>query len=132
MAFTECYWFEELADYMFANLESVLEKIHAPMANAVIEDMMTVSRHMYIILEEDDGIYKKDDSFKSFHHQAHQSMSRPTLLPSFISIWLKNCVVLSLPYDGILLSALISAVQLVYGRALGLLSAMVYSIQHGL
>ena len=64
----------------------MLEDIHTPVADADIEAMMMVSGHGDVYLEEDDGIYEKGDSFKSFHHQACQPISHQALLASFISI----------------------------------------------
>ena len=43
------------------------KEIHTPVDDRGIEDMMTVSDHRDIVLEKDDGIYEKGDSFKSFH-----------------------------------------------------------------
>ena len=118
------------ADYMFSTLESMPEEIHIPVTDVNIEAMMVVSGHGDVILDEDDGIYKKGDSLKSFHHQARQPISRQALLAGFISIWLKKCRVPSLSHDGILSTVLFPAIQLVYGHALGILLAMVCCIQH--
>ena len=85
-----------------------------------------------IVLEEDDGIYEKDDTLKSFHHQARQPISRKALLAGFLSVWLKRCVVLSPPHDTILPTTLLPAIRLEYGCSLGLLLAMVCYIQRGL
>ena len=91
--------------------------------------MMKKHDHEDIILEEDDDIYEKGDTLKSFHHQAHQRISQKALLASFLSVWLKRYVVSSPPHDIILPTALLPAVHLVHGRSLGLLSAMVCCIQ---
>jgi len=85
-----------------------------------------------MVLEEDDGIYEKGDILRSFHHQARRPMSRKALLPDFLSVWLKRCVVSSPSSDVILLTVLLPAVRLVHGRSLGLLSTMVCCIQRGL
>ena len=86
--------------------------------------MMRKHNHSDVILEEDDSIYEKRDTLKSFHHQTHQPISRKALLAGFLSIWLKRCVVLSPSNDTIFLTALLLAIRLVDGRSLGLLSTM--------
>jgi len=85
-----------------------------------------------IVLEEDDGIYEKGVILRSFHHQAHQPMSRKALLARFLSVWLKRCVVPSPSSDVFLPTVLLAAVRLVYGHSLGLLLVMVCCIQRGL
>ena len=85
--------------------------------------------HRDIVLEEDDGIYEKDNTLKSFHHQARQPISQKAILAGFLLVWLKRCVVSSPSSDAILLTALLPAARLVHGHSLGLISAMVYCIQ---
>jgi len=55
-------------------------------------------------------------------------MSQKALLAGFLSVWLKKCVVLSPLYEGILSWVLLLVVQIVHGKPLGLLPAMVYGI----
>ena len=69
------------ADYLFPTLESVPEEIHTLVADVDIKGMMTVSGHGDIVLEEDNVIYERGGSFKSFHHQARQA-----LLAGFFSV----------------------------------------------
>ena len=69
--------------------------------------MMKENDHGQIILEEDKGIYEKGDTFKSFHHQARQLISRKALLAGFLSVWLKRFVVPSPPLDAILPTVLL-------------------------
>jgi len=69
--------------------------------------MMKEHDYRDILLEEDEGIYEKGDTFKSFHHQAYQPISRKALLAGFLSISLKRCVVSSLLHDAILLTTLL-------------------------
>ena len=90
---------------------------------------MVVSGHGDVILDEDGDIYEKGDMFKSFHHQASQSMSRKALLASFLSVWQKKCVVLSPLHDGILSWVFFPVVQLAHGKSIELLPAMVCCIQ---
>jgi len=90
--------------------------------------MMREHDHRDILLEEDDGIYEKGGTFKSFHHHARQTIFRKALWAGFLSVWLKRCLVLSPRYDAILPTTLLLVVRLVYGRSLGLLLAMVCCI----
>ena len=76
--------------------------------------------------------YEKGDILRSFHHQARRSISQKALLPDFLSVWLKRCVVPSPSNDVILPTVLFSAIRLVHGCSLGLLSAMVCCIQRSL
>ena len=87
---------------MFPTLEGVLEEIQVQVVDKDIAAMMESSGHGNVVLEEDVGVNEIGDSFKSFHHQASQPISRRALLAGFISIWLKKCVVPSLLHDGIL------------------------------
>ena len=72
-----------------------------------ILQMMREHDHGDIVLEEDDDIYERGDTFKSFHHQARQPISWKALLADFLSIWLKRCVVSSPSNDVILPTALL-------------------------
>jgi len=75
---------------LFPYLVSILKQIHAPVVDAEIEARMVASECGDVILEEDDGDYEKGDSFKSYHYQARQPLSHPTMLVSFLSIWMKG------------------------------------------
>ena len=77
-----------------------------------------------IILEEDNDIYEKGDILRSFHHQAHQPMSRKALLAGFFLVRLKRCVVPSPSSNVVLLTILLLVVHLIHGRSLGLLLAI--------
>ena len=59
-------------------------------------------------------------------------MSQKALLAGFLSVWLKKCVISSPPHDEILSWVLLLAVQLIHGKPLRLLLAIVYGIQHDL
>ena len=77
------------------------------------------------ILEEDVRLYEPDEQFKSYHHQSQQAVSHRALLEGYLSLWLKRCVVSSPSRDNISSLALFLAIQLVFGKALGLLLTMV-------
>lgn len=70
--------------------------------------------------------------FKSFHYQAGFAVSDRGLIVRFLMLWLKICIILSLPKDAIAISVVYLAVFLTYGRPFGLLPAMVNNFQSGL
>ena len=88
--------------------------------------------HRDIVLEEDDDIYEKDNTLKSFHHQARQPISQKAILAGFLLVWQKRCVVSSPSSDAILLTALLPTVRLVRDRSLRLFPAMMCYIQRDL
>jgi len=45
--------------------------------------MMREHDHGDVVLEEDDDIYEKGDTLKSFHYQARQLISQKALLAGF-------------------------------------------------
>jgi len=70
--------------------------------------------------------------FESFHHQAQIHISDRALLASFLMLWLKRCVVPTLPHEVIVANVVYPAVLLAYGKSIALLPAMVAGIQSGL
>jgi len=120
------------ADYLFPNLENAPEEARFGVVEEDILRMMREHDHGDVILEEDDDIYEKCDTLKSFHHHAHQPISWKALLARFLSVWLKRCVAPSPSSDAILPTALLLAIRLVHGCSLRLLPAMVCCIQRGL
>ena len=64
------------ADYLFPNLENASEEARFGVVEEDILRMMREHNHGDVILEEDDDIYDKGDTLKSFHHQAHQLIPR--------------------------------------------------------
>ena len=71
---------------MFINLKNAPEEARFEVVEEDILRMMREHDHRYIVLEEDDGIYEKGDTLKSFHHQARQPISRKVLLAGFLSV----------------------------------------------
>jgi len=60
--------------------------------------MMRKHYHRDNVLEEDDGIFEKGDTLKSFHHQARQPISRKALLAGFsVCLAEEVCSVVSSP-----------------------------------
>ena len=71
-------------------------------------------------------------SFESFHHQARIPISDRALLAGFLMLWLKRCVVPTLPHEVIVADIVYPAVLLAYGSPIALLPAMTAGIQSGL
>ena len=71
---------------------------------------MKVGGHEDIVPKEDDGEYKWADTFLSFHREAEKPISQKALLAGFLSAWLKRCVILSLPHDGITPSVILPTI----------------------
>ena len=71
-------------DYLFPQFDSSLKEIHITILDAEIQARMVASEYGIVILEEDDGEYENGDSFKSYHHQARQPLSRLAILKDFL------------------------------------------------
>jgi len=82
--------------------------------------------------ESNGDTFKPDMVFESFHHQAQILISNRALLAGFLMLWLKRCVVPTLPHEVIIADVVYPAVLLAYGRSIALLPAMVAEIQSGL
>jgi len=80
-----------LVDYLFPVLDDAPKEVQFPVSDDDIIRMMLSSEHENVVLDEDDGIYKKGNKFKSFHHQAHQPMSRKALLSAPIDLAKEIC-----------------------------------------
>ena len=70
--------------------------------------------------------------FESFYHQTRIPNSDRALLAGFLMLWLKHCVVPTLPHEVIVTDMVYPAVVLAYGKSIALLPAMVVGIQSGL
>ena len=57
------------ADYLFPTLKEALEEARFGVVEEDILRMMREHDHRDVVLEEDDGIYEKGDTLKSFHNQ---------------------------------------------------------------
>ena len=91
--------------------------------------MMREYDHGDVVLKEDNGIYEKGDTLKSFHHQAHQPISRKAFFGRLsVSVAEEVCSAISFQRchfpDGTAFDRLLGARSLS-----GLLLAMVCSIK---
>ena len=71
------------ADYLFPTLEKAPEEAQFRVIEEDILRMLREHDHRDVVLEEDDGIYKKGDTLKIFHTQSCQSISRKHFWPAF-------------------------------------------------
>ena len=92
--------------------------------NAEIVEIISESVTSYVT-ESNEDTFKPDTDFDSFHHQAKISISDRALLAGFLMLWMKRCIVPTLPDEVIVADVVYLAVLLVHGRSLSLLFAMV-------
>lgn len=97
-----------------------------------VNNRMETSGSRNTTLDTTEGSIAAGTTLHSFHFQAQYPVSQKALLVGYLTLWLKKCVVPSWPRDGISPVVLLPAVQLAFGKPLGLLPAMVCSIQHDL
>jgi len=82
--------------------------------------------------ESNEDTFKPDTVFESFHYQARIPISDRALLAGFLMLWLKHCVVPTLPHKVIVANVMYPTVLLAHGKSISVLSAMVADIQSGL
>ena len=70
--------------------------------------------------------------FESFHHHAKVPMSDRALLTGFLMLWLKRCVVPTLPYEVMVADMVYPTILLAHGKFIALLPVMMVRIQSGL
>ena len=75
-------------------------------------------------MESNKNTFKPNIIFNSFHHQAKVPISDRALLVGFLMLWLKRCVVPTLPHEVIIADVVYPVILLAYGWSLGLLHAM--------
>ena len=66
------YNLKSWADYLFPTLKEAPKEARFGVVEEDIPRIMRKYDNGDIVLEEDDGIYKKGDTLKSFYHQARQ------------------------------------------------------------
>ena len=121
------------ASYLF---NGITEKDHlvtilTPSSDEEIAERIDASVSSYTT-ESNEDTFKPDMVFESFHHQARVPISDRALLAGFLMLWLKHCVVPTLPHEVIVADVVYPVVLLAYGRSIALLPAMVAGIQSGL
>ena len=70
----------------------------APSTDEKIAERINASASSYTT-ESNKDTFKPDTVFESFHHQAQVPISDRALLAGFLMLWLKRCVVPTLPHE---------------------------------
>jgi len=103
----------------------------APCTDEEIAERINASASSYTT-ESNKDTFGPDMVFESFHHRARVPIFDRALLGGFLMLWLKRCVVPTLPHEVIVADVVYPAVLLAYGKSIALLPAMVAGIQSGL
>jgi len=121
------------ANYLFCGLgeKSSLVSRLAIITDTEITEMISELVTSFIT-ESNEDTFKPDTVFDSFQHQAKIPISDKALFAGFLMLWVKWCVVSTLPHEVIVTDIVYPTVLLAYGRLLGLLPAMVSCLQSGL
>ena len=104
------------ASYLFHGLNEKSGPVTrlAPNTDEKIEERISASTSSYT-MESNENTFKPDVVFESFHHQARVPISDKALLAGFLMVWLKRCVVPTLPYEVVVVVVVYSAVLLAHG-----------------
>jgi len=100
----------------------------APCTDEEIAERINTSISSYTT-ESNEDTFRPDTVFESFHHQARIPISDRALLAGFLMLWLKRCVVPTLPHKVIVADVVYPTVLLAYEKSISLLPAMVAGIQ---
>ena len=121
------------ASYLFKGINEKDSPVTslAPYTDEEIAERINASVSSYTT-ESNEDTFKPDTVFESFHHQARVPISDRALLAGFLMLWLKRCVVPTLPREVIITDVVYPAVLLAYGKSIAHLPAMVAGIQSGL
>ena len=128
------------ASYLFQGLrnKTCLVSRRAVSIDEEIEEIIFASVISHTTKSNEDT-FKSDTVFESFHHQARISISGRALLEmdrallaGFLMLWIKRCVVPTLPYEVLIANVVYPTILLSYGRSLSMLPEMVSCVQGGL
>jgi len=88
-----------LASYFFNDINDKSNPVThlAPSTDEDIVEKISVSTSSYTT-ESNEDTFKLDIVFESFHHQARIPISDQALLAGFLVLWLKRCMVPTLPH----------------------------------
>ena len=103
----------------------------APCTDEEIAERISASTSSYTT-ESNEDTFKPYTVFESFHYQARIPISNRALLAGFLMLWLKRCVVPTLPHEVIVVDVVYLAFLLEHGKSISFLQAMVAGIQSGL
>ena len=103
----------------------------APSTDEEIAERISVSTSSYMT-ESNEDTFKPNTVFEIFHHQAKILISDRALLAGLLALWLKRCVVPTLPHEVIVADMMYPTVLLTHGRSISLLQPIMADIQSGL
>ena len=111
------------ATYLFpgVNKATLMSRL-APSTVEKFFERISASTSSYTT-ESNEHIFKPDTLFESFHHQARIPISDRVLLASFLMLWLKRCVVPTLPHEVIIADVVYPVFLLAHGKSIALLPA---------
>jgi len=98
-----------------------------PCTDKEITERINASTSSYTT-EPNEDTFKLDTIFESFQHQTRIPISDRALLAGFLMLWLKRCVMPTLPHEVIIADVVYLTVLLAYGKSITLLPAMVARI----
>jgi len=121
-----------MANYLFQGLGEKSGSVTrlAASTNAKIAERISELVTSYRT-ESNEDIFKHGTIFDSFHHHVKTPISDRALLAGFLMLWLKRCVLPTLPQEVIIADVVYLAV-LAHGRSLSLLPIMIGCLQNGL
>ena len=121
------------ANYLFGGMEEKLSLVSRLAASTDTEIAERISESMTSYLtESNENTFKPDTVCDSFHHQAKIPITDRALFVGFLMLWLKWCIVPTLPHEVIVADMVYPAIFLVHGWPLSLLSATIGYLQSGL
>jgi len=103
----------------------------APYTDEEIAERISTSTSSYTT-ESNEDTFKPDMVFESFHHHVRVPIFGWALLAGFLMLWLKRCVVPTLPHEVIIADVVYPAVLLAHRKSIAPFPAMVARIQSGL
>ena len=117
------------ANYLFpgVNKTDPMTRL-APRTDEEIIERIDASTSSYTT-ESYEDTFKPDAIFEIFHYQAKVPMSDWALLAGFLMLWLKRCVVLTLPHEVIIIDVVYPTVLLAHRKSIALLPTMLARIQ---
>ena len=104
------------ANYLFNGLGDKADRLTriSPSIDAETEERISVSMSSYTTKLVKDT-FRRGTVFESFHYQAKTPISNRALLAGFLMIWLKRCVVPTLPYEVIVADVVYPMILLAFG-----------------
>lgn len=120
-------------EYLFPGVSDKMSSVSrcGPSTDEDIDEWIFTTTDYYTV-EFNEDTFNVGTIFESFHHQAEVAILYIALFAGFLMLWLKKCMVPTLPHEVVTLDVVYPAVLLAHGRPLGLLPAIVSCVQSGL